>query len=184
MEIRITSKQILFVLYILAWIIFIGLCMEAGGILFNAFYTMFYNPVGAGFFWNKMDLSGLFAADKGYFIVVTILMSIVAILKAIQFYIIIRAIHHKKLNFTQPFNQYLPRFISYLSWLAIGIGIFSSWGTNQTKWLVAKGISLPDIQKLGFGGADVWFFMGGVLIVIAQICKRGVELQTENDLTT
>lgn len=183
MEIRITTKQILWALYILAWIIFIGLCMEAGGILFNVFYTMFIKPVGAQFFWNKMDLSGLYAADKGYFITVTILMSIVAILKAILFYVIIRTIHHRKLDFTQPFNQALPRVISSLAWLAIGIGLFSIWGTNQSKWLLAKGISLPDIQKMGFGGADVWFFMGVTLIVIAQICKRGVEIQTENDLT-
>jgi len=110
-------------------------------------------------------------------------MSIVAILKAILFYIIIRAIHHRKLDFAQPFNKNLPRFISSLAWLAIGIGIFSIWGNNQSKWLAGKGISIPDIQKMGFGGADVWFFMGVVLIVIAQICKRGVEIQTENDLT-
>lgn len=183
MEIRITTKQILWVLYILAWIIFVGLCMEAGGILFNAFYTLFIKPVGAQFFWNKMDLSGLYAADKGYFITIATLMSIVAILKAILFYIIIRAIHHRKLDFKQPFNKSLPRFISSLAWLAIGIGLFSSWGANQSKWLMGKGISIPDIQKMGFGGADVWFFMGVVLIVIAQICKRGVEIQTENDLT-
>lgn len=183
MEIRITTKHILWVLYILAWIIFIGLSMEAGGILFNAFYTMFYNPVGAQFFWNKMDLSGLYAADKVYFIIVTVLMSIVAILKAILFYVIIRAIHHRKLDFTQPFNKALPRFISSMAWLAIGIGLFSSWGTKQSKLLSSKGISIPEMQQLGFGGADVWFFMGVILIVIAQICKRGVEIQTENDLT-
>ena len=183
MEIRITTKHILWVLYILAWIIFIGLSIEAGGILFNSFYTMFIKPIGAQFFWNKMDLSGLYAADKVYFIIVTVLMSIVAILKAILFYVIIRAIHHRKLDFTQPFNKALPRFISSLAWLAIGIGLFSSWGTNQSKILLAKGISIPDIQKMGFGGADVWFFMGVILIVIAQICKRGVEIQTENDLT-
>lgn len=183
MEIRITTKHILLLLYILAWIIFIGLCMEAGGILFNVFYTLFVKPVGAQFFWNKMDLSGLYLADKGYFITITTLMSIVAILKAILFYVIIRTIHHRKLDFVQPFTRALPRFISTLSWLAIGIGIFSIWGTNQSKWLLTKSISLPDIQKMGFGGADVWFFMGVTLIVIAQICKRGVEIQTENELT-
>lgn len=183
MEIRITTKHILLLLYILAWIIFIGLCMEAGGILFNAFYTLFIKPVGAAFFWNKMDLSGLHAADKVYFIIMTSLMSIAAILKAILFYIIIRTIHHRKLDFIQPFTRALPRFISSLAWLAIGIGIFSTWGTNQAKWLLAKGIPVPEIQKMGFGGADVWFFMGVILVVIAQICKRGVEIQTENELT-
>ena len=42
---------------------------------------------------------------------------------------------------------------------------------------------MPDIQYLKFGGADVWLFMGIILLVIAQIFKRGVEIQSENELT-
>jgi hypothetical protein len=32
-------------------------------------------------------------------------------------------------------------------------------------------------------GADVWLFMGVTLFVIAQIFRRGIEIQTENELT-
>jgi len=46
-----------------------------------------------------------------------------------------------------------------------------------------KGISMPDDNSMGFGGADVWMFMGIILLVIAQIFKRGIEIQLENDLT-
>ena len=35
-------------LNVISWIIFIGLCFEAGAYLFNAFFTLFYNPFGAG----------------------------------------------------------------------------------------------------------------------------------------
>jgi hypothetical protein len=183
MEIKITTKQILKGLTVLSWIIFIGLCINAGGILFNAFYVLVLNPIGAKNFWQGVDLSGLLSFDKGYFISVTLLMIIVAIMKAILFYIIVKILHTQKLNLSQPFNIEMKRFLSNMSYLSLGIGLFSYWGANYAKWLVAQGVTMPDVQSLRFGGADVWLFMGIILLVIAQIFKRGVEIQSENELT-
>ncbi|WP_394759564.1 DUF2975 domain-containing protein [Flavobacterium sp.] len=183
MEIKITTEQMLKVLHILSWIIFIGLCIEAGGILFNTFFALTINPNGAKNFWEEIDLSNLYDFDKGYFFTEALLMSIVAILKAILFYLIVKILLDKKLNLKQPFNTEMKRFIFNMSYLALGIGLFSNWGVQNTKWLVEKGIKMPDIQYLKFGGADVWLFMGIILLVIAQIFKRGVEIQSENELT-
>jgi len=36
---------------------------------------------------------------------------------------------------------------------------------------------------LHIDGADVWLFMALVLFVFAQVFKKGIELQNENDLT-
>ncbi|MCG7860416.1 DUF2975 domain-containing protein, partial [Flavihumibacter sediminis] len=69
------------------------------------------------------------------------------------------------------------------SYVSFGIGLFANWGTRYTDWLEQQGISMPEIQYMGLGGADVWLFMGVVLFVIALIFKRGIEIQTENDLT-
>jgi hypothetical protein len=171
------------VLHILSWIIFIGLSINAGGILFNAFFTVAINPIAAKDFWQEVDLSSLYAYDKGYFITQTLLMSIVAIMKAILFYLIVKILHNKKLNLTQPFNTEMKHFISNMSYLASGIGLFSYWGMKNTKWLVTQGIAMPDVQSLRLGGADVWLFMGVILLVIAQVFKRGVEIQSENELT-
>ena len=77
----------------------------------------------------------------------------------------------------------MRRFILQMSWLAFGIGLFTEWGVKYTEWLVTKGISMPDTQHLHLGGPDVWLFMGVILFVIAQIFKRGIEIQTENELT-
>ena len=41
MEIKISAQQMLNVLYVLAWIIFIGLGIDAGGFLVNTFFTLF-----------------------------------------------------------------------------------------------------------------------------------------------
>jgi hypothetical protein len=183
MEIKITTKQVLKVLLILSWVIFIGLCVEAGGILFNAFYVFFINAQGATNFWNKMNLSSLYNFDSGQFITVTICMSIVAILKALLFYLIVKILHDKKLDVVQPFNNEMKRFISNVAYIAISIGIFCYWGSKYTKWLTSKGVMMPDLQSLGLEGGAIWLFMGITILVIAQIFKRGIEIQTENDLT-
>jgi hypothetical protein len=179
MEIKISTKQILKFLYVLSWIIFIGVCIEAGSFIFNGVFTLVLNKNGANYF----DLSTLYKYDPGYFFVELLLMSIVAVMKACMFYLIVKILHDNKLNMSQPFNKEMGRFIFNLSYLAFGIGLFSYWGVNYTEWLVKQGVTMPDIQHLSLGGADVWLFMGVILFVIAQIFKRGIEIQSENDLT-
>jgi uncharacterized membrane protein len=39
------------------------------------------------------------------------------------------------------------------------------------------------VNLLKIGGADVWLLMGFVILVFAIIFKKGIELQSENDLT-
>jgi len=183
MEIKISTETILKILYVIAWILFVGICIQAGGFAFNAFFTMVINPIGAHKFWEGLDLSSLYAFGSGYFLIETLLMIIVAILKALMFYLIIKILHDKKLNMAQPFNREVGRFLFNLFYLSLGIGIFSQWGANYAEWFVEKGVIMPDIQYLNLGGADVWLFMSMVLFVIAQIFKRGIEIQEENELT-
>jgi len=179
----ISTKQILKVLLLLSWILFIGVCIEAGGCIFSAGYTLLINPVNAAHFWTGNDLSGLFKYDPGYFISETLLISIATVLKACMFYLIVRMLHNKKLDMAQPFSHEVRRFILNMSWLAFGIGLFTQRGVKYTEWLVNKGVNMPDTQHLHLGGADVWLFMGVILFVIAQIFKRGIEIQSENELT-
>jgi hypothetical protein len=183
MEIKISTKQILKILLVISWIIFIGVCVEAGGIIVNSFITLVFNPMGAESFWKDIDLSGLYKYDPGYFFVETLLMSIVAVMRAIIFYLTVRILTGNKLNMSQPFNKEVGRFIFSISYLSLGTGLFSNWGVKYTEWLVSQGVNMPDIQYLRLGGADVWLFMGVTLYVIAQIFKRGIEIQTENELT-
>lgn len=179
----ISTKQILKLLYVLSWIIFIGVCIEAGGYIFNALFTFFINPEAAKSSWDGINLSELYQFDPGYFLVVSFFMIIVAVMKALMFYLIVKVLHDKKLDMSQPFNQEVGTFIFKLSYLALGIGLFSYWGNKNCKWLMTKGVAMPDIQYLNLGGADVWLFMAVILFVIAHIFKRGIEIQTENELT-
>jgi hypothetical protein len=179
----ITTRQILQALYILSWIIFVGVCIEAGGFLTNTFYTMVINPVGAKHFWPGLDLGDLYAWDRGYFLLETLMMCVVAVLRSWIFYLIIKLLHDKRVDLYRPFNSAVGRFLFHISYLSLLTGLFSVWGAKYAQWFVQKGLKMPDIQYLRLGGADVWLFMGVTLYVLAQIFKRGIEIQTENELT-
>lgn len=174
---------ILKVLNVVSWILFLGICIEAGAFIFNAFFTLFLNPDGATSFFTEVNLSELYAHNQSYYVTVISLMIIAAVLKALMFYLIVKIFHEKKLTFSQPFNETVRQFISKVAYLALGIGLFSFWGAKVVGNIVNEGVKMPDIQHLRLGGADVWLFMGVTLLVIAQIFKKGIEIQNENDLT-
>lgn len=182
MEIKISTSSILKFLYVLSWIIFVGICIEACGLLFNTLFIMGYNPIGPNAIWEGADLSSLYTYDRGYFLAETLLMIIPAIFKAVMFYLIVKVLQNK-LDIIQLFNETVRRFIANIAYLSLGIGLFSAWGINYTQWLVKQGVKMPDLQQLHLAGADVWLFMAVTLFVIAQIFKRGIEIQDEHELT-
>lgn len=184
MDIKITTKHILIVLQIISWIIFIGLCIEAGGIAVNTIITFFRKPPVIENFWEQTTyLSHLYQFDRGHFYAIALIMTIVSVLKAIMFYLILKLFTDKKLNFTRPFSVELKNFIIKLSSLSFGIGLFSFWGMKYSAWLTIQGAETANLQALHLSGADVWFFMAVVLLVIGQIMKSGIEIQNENELT-
>jgi hypothetical protein len=133
--------------------------------------------------WREIDLSHLVQRDPGQFFVVTFLLSITSLAKAWLFYQVITILHNNDLDLSQPFSKKLRRFIFRLSYAALVIGLFSLYGIKYAEWLMTQGIKMPDTQHMGLGGADVWLFMAIVLYIIAHIFNRGIEIQSENDLT-
>ena len=172
-------------LYVIAWIIFVGLCINAGGLIVNSYVTLFINPEASAKFWGGMELYPLYTFNQSHFVTFVSLLIIVSILKSILFYLIINLFHKKKLNLSSPFNETLGKHIFLISYLAFGIGLFSYWGDNFSNWLhsISNGNLSLSIQDIKFEGADVWLFMGVILIIFAMIFKKGIEIQSENDLT-
>ena len=182
MEIKISTKHILLLLNILSWIIFVGVCIDAAGYMFNTIYAL-YKPIVAEHFWKGNNFSALYAYDKGQFITQNILIIIVAVMKSMIFYLIIKMFWEKKFSLAKPFDPNVTAVVFMIAYLCLGAGLFSLWGVNYSAWLKKQGIPMPEIQNMGIGGADVLLFMAVVLIVIGHVFKKGTELQTESDLT-
>jgi ABC-type multidrug transport system fused ATPase/permease subunit len=140
-------------------------------------------PIVAEHFWNNTNLSALYAFDKGHFMVQTFLMSIVAILKALLFYLIIKLFNDKKFSIEQPFSKEITSMVFLIGWLCLGAGFFSGYASGYATFIEKQGVDMPDVENMRVGGADVWIFMAVALFVVGQVFKKGTELQTENDLT-
>lgn len=178
----IKTEYILKALHLLSWIIFVGLSIEACGFITNTIATLALGTEGASKFWKEIDLTAVYHFNESQYVTLASIIIIVTVLKALMFYVIVR-IFQSKLDLSKPFNEAMRRFVLIISYMALGIGLFSFWGAKLAKQLVSQGVKLADIQHLKLGGADVWVFMGVTLLVIAFIFKRGVEIQNENDLT-
>lgn len=183
MKIKISNKRIRQILTIISWIIFIGLGIEAGTFISSALSNLLLEPSKAAIMWYPADLTSLYNFNQSYFITLSSLIIIVSILKALLFYLIVKILHHKKLNITQPFNTETGRFIFNIAYITLTIGLFSHWGAEYTTWLISEGMKMPSLEQLSLSGSDVWLFMSVTLFVIAHIFKKGIEIQTENELT-
>ncbi|WP_428225000.1 DUF2975 domain-containing protein [Flavobacterium sp.] len=183
MEIKIGSKAVFIILQVILWIIFIGLAIDGTGLLVKTIATLGLNPENADKFWKAIDLTNVYQFDESQYVMLSSIVIIVIFLKVLLFYSIIRITLNNNFSMTTPFNKIFRKFILTLAYLAVGIGFFSSWGIKIVQALTANGLKLQDIQQLKIDGAGVWFFMAIILLVIAQIFKRGIELQQENELT-
>ncbi len=170
-------------LHVISWIIFIGVSIDAGGVLTNAIYSIFINSNLSAHFWGYLDLSKLYQFNQVCFITLTTLMSIVTILKATLFYFILKIFNNKKLDLANPFTPTLGKYINNIAYCTLGIGLFSKWGGDLLKWIANQNINMPLIENLKLAGADVWLLMGFVVFVFGRIFNKGIELQLENDLT-
>ncbi len=176
------TKIILTLLYIIAWIIFVGLSIEAGSFITNAIFVL-VKPEAVPYLWQQADLRDLLKYGHGYFFTQVGVIGVVSALKAILFYLIISILHNKQVRIEQPFTDIAQRFILRIASLALLIGLFSILGASCAGWLSKNGVTMPDLEALYLSGADVWIFMSIALFVVAYVFKKGIALQTEQDLT-
>jgi hypothetical protein len=92
MKIIITARLIWNIMLIISWVIFVGLSIEAGSFIVNTFFAI-VNPAFVPHLWQQIDLSDLFKHDHGHFFAITLILSIVTIIKALLFFLIVRLLH-------------------------------------------------------------------------------------------
>lgn len=166
-------------LHIIAWIIFIGLCIEAGGLIVNFIFSI-YNPAFVGHLYQKLDLSQMYLQSKWAFFGMYSFILSIAILKAILFYIVIRLIN--KLDLTQPFNNYVSQQITLISYYTLTIGLFGHVARQIAKNMEHHGLEVNSLNQF-WPDSQAFILMAAIIYVIASIFKRGIEIQSENELT-
>jgi hypothetical protein len=162
-----------------AWMIFVGLCIEAGALIVNFVYSLF-KPEIIAYLYEKLDLSDMYARSKwAYFGMYSFIM-VISVLKAIMFYIVIRLL--MKLDLSKPFSSFVSEQITLISYFTFSIGILSYIARQTAKNLLHRGYEIDQLDRF-WVDSQAFILMAAVIYVIATIFKKGIELQNDQDLT-
>ncbi len=173
------SNFVFKVLNIVAWIIFVGLCIEAGGLIVNFIFSL-YKPEFVQNLYQKLDLSEMYSRSKWAFFSMYSFILVISILKAYLFYVVIMLIY--KLDLSKPFNRYVSEQIAQISYFTLSIGLLSHIARQTAKNLLHRGYEIDQLNQF-WVDSEAFILMAAIVYVIAIIFKKGIELQNENDLT-
>ncbi len=174
-----TNNFVFWGLYILAWLIFVGLSIEAGGLIVNFFFSL-YKPEFVQNLYQKLDLTEMYKDSRIAFFGIYSFILIISILKAYLFYIVINLMH--KMDLSKPFSTFVAKQISKISYYTLSIGLLISIARQLAKNLMHYGFVTESLNQF-WADSQAFILMGAVIYIIATIFKKGVDIQNENDLT-
>ncbi|WP_299444195.1 DUF2975 domain-containing protein [uncultured Aquimarina sp.] len=166
-------------LKIITWIIFVGLCIEAGSLIVNFIFSL-YNPDFVQNLYQKLDLSEMYERSTWAFFSVYSFILTISILKAFLFYLVIILV--TKINLSKPFNHAVSKQISKISYYTLAIGLLSYLGQRTAKNLQHHGYNIDTLHQF-WADSHAFILMAAVIYIIATIFSKGVEYQEELEET-
>ena len=173
------NKFVFTVLHIVAWLIFIGLSIEACGLIVNFVFSI-YKPEFVQNLYQKLDLSEMYNSNKWVFFGMYGFILFVSVLKAYLFYIVVILMH--KIDLSNPFSSFVSEQITKISYWTFSIGILSYIARQTAKNIQHHGYAIDNLNQF-WADSQAFILMAAVIYVIATIFKKGVEIKNENDLT-
>jgi hypothetical protein len=169
------TEKLLAVMNVLAWITFIGLMIKAGAILIS-YGVSVVNPEGAKNLYKGTNLYALRQFNFLHYTSNVSFMIAVLLSEAYIAFLVIKVL--SKIKMANPFTLEVSNILERLSYTMLGTWIVAMLYNGHTKWLLKK---LPGLAVNLISGEFI--FLAGVVFVIAQIFKKGIEIQSENELT-
>lgn len=174
-----TNNFVFIVLHVIAWIIFVGLAIEASGLIVNFFFSL-YKPEVVQNLYQKLDLIPILKDNEWIFYLLYSFILSISLLKVFLFYILVMLMH--KMDLQKPFNTFVATQFSRISYFTLSIGFLGYIAGQATKHLNHYGYATSHLDQF-WSDSQAFILMGAVVYIIATIFKKGVEIQTENDLT-
>jgi|SRR5690606_359181 hypothetical protein len=167
------------VVIIICWLIFIGCCIQAGGLLYSYIFSLF-QPTYLNEHYLRLDLSKIYNENKTIYSLVAIVLIVTSATKALIFYYVLKL--YKFFEPEKPFTRTILNILIKITYCTAFIGILLIVIKHILKNLSEKGYEVNLIVEfLEDGSTYIGIYI--VLTVITWIFKKGIELQTDNDLT-
>ena len=177
-KIKSRTEIILIVLKYLALLGGIGFSIECGAELLSLVAGIL-NPA-----WSihvyKFDPDWLHIRENnaGLYVCGMVLIIAISALKGTIWYLIFNLL--EKFQLQSPFSMKVTKQLEKISFLLLGTWFLMGFiGKTYSYYLIkSTGLTMPG-QNMG----DDYFFVAGIVYIISQIFKRGIEMQEENSLT-
>ncbi|WP_088324582.1 DUF2975 domain-containing protein [Polaribacter tangerinus] len=168
------TETILKIMKFFSWFAFIGLMIKCGVIL-TSYIASIYKPEMAK---NLFEGLNLFEYYNHSFVNYSFLVFYKIILFAIEAYIAyLVIILLKKLNLEKPFKIDIHKMMKKISYAIFYLWVIAIVHNTHIQFIGKK----HDFEISLFSSDFV--FLSLIIFIFAQIVKRGIEIQSENDLT-
>lgn len=168
------TEKLLKVMHVLSWIVFIGLLIKVGTILITYFISI-GNPEASKNLFDGLNLSEYYNYSfKQYTFIISYKVALYATEAHIA-YLIIQLL--SKLNLEQPFNVNVQGLMQKISYNIFYLWIIAIVHNAHTRFIGRRYNFSMDLFSSDF------IFLAGIIFIFAQIVKRGIEIQSENELT-
>ncbi len=164
---------------VVAWIVFVGLCVESGALITN-FTISLFKPEIISRLYQKLNLMNIYQQNQwSYYCTYSVIISL-AILKSYLFYVLIQLV--AKLDLNNPFSTFVADKISTISHITFSLGIMSYVTQQSLENFLGENYDAKNMNDF-FVDSQAFIMMAAIIYVISIIFKRGIEIQTENELT-
>ena len=172
------TEIILVVLKVLAFMGFIKYSIDCGAQLTN-FVASFINTDWAKRTYEiNLEIFNIREKSIPYYSYAMCLTIAVSALKATIWYIVFAL--QTKLKLQSPFSREVQKKLEIIAYLLLAVWVVSSFFWETYTYYLKQDTG---IQLTANNTGDEYLFMAGIVYIISQIFKRGIEIEEENQLT-
>jgi hypothetical protein len=177
MEIKVKTRTegVLAIMNVLAWLAFIGFMIKAGAIAIS-YGVSCVNPGAARNLYMGQNLYRLSQFSFWHYTLSVGLMVAILCAKAFVFFLATKIL--MKVNMVSPFKIEVARIIQKIGYVLLITWFVAMAANAHSDWLMKT-----TGEPYGEWIETEFIFMAGLVFIISQVFKRGVEIQSENDLT-
>jgi hypothetical protein len=160
---------------VLAWIALIIFVIEVAAVL-RCYIISYLDPAKADHIFKRWDLYPLKKLGFEHFTLAVFFAIALSATKAFTCFLIIKIL--QKVKLVNPFTPQVTTLIGKISFILVIMGLLAALSNFHARWIFNE-TGIKEAKADAFG----YIFVAGLVFIIAQIFRRGVEIQTENDLT-
>jgi hypothetical protein len=169
------TDTLLTIMNVLSWITFIGLIVKAGAIVIS-YGVSIGNPLGAKNLYMGLNLYNVRQYDFWHYTGTVSFMIAILVLEAYIAFLVIKVL--SKIKMANPFTIEISKNLEKISYIILLTWVTAMLYNGHAEWLSKR---IAGLQENLISGEFI--LLAGVVFVFSQIFKKGVEIQSENELT-